>query len=128
MHVNYKVLASWTHYGDLFYFFLFVVHLHYIFLVLHFYCNCNYIGYITITYINYITILYPCVLSRPLTLLPIQRCQDTIVALKNQLTSYASQVCSTCILEDVDTHYWADPKPFYEVSFLSFYPTFLTTC
>lgn len=69
--------------------------------------------------------LFPCFVSRPLTLLPIQRCQDTIDALKNQLTSYASQVCSTCILEDVDNHYWADPKTFYEVKFLPSYSRFL---
>lgn len=68
--------------------------------------------------------LFLCFVSRPLTLLPIQRCHDTIDALKNQLTSYTSQVCSTCILEDVDNHYWADPKPFYEVKFLPFYSMF----
>lgn len=71
--------------------------------------------------------MFLCFVSRPLTLLPIQRCQDTIDALRNQLTSCASQVCSTCILEDVANHYWADPKPFYEVTFLPFYPSFLNT-
>lgn len=53
--------------------------------------------------------------SRPLTLLPIQRCQNDIIALKEQLSSYALQVCSTCILEDEENHSWADPRPFFEV-------------
>ncbi|TNM89764.1 hypothetical protein fugu_003998 [Takifugu bimaculatus] len=56
----------------------------------------------------------------PLTLLPIQRCQNDIVALQNQLSGYASQVCSTCILEDEENHSWADPKPFFEGERCSF--------
>lgn len=54
-------------------------------------------------------------MPRPLTLLPIQKYQDTVEALRDQLTSYCVQVCSTCILQDAESHYWADPKPFYEV-------------
>lgn len=54
-------------------------------------------------------------MPRPLTLLPIQKCQDTVEALREQLTSYSIQVCSTCILQDEESHHWADPKPFYEV-------------
>lgn len=54
-------------------------------------------------------------MPRPLTLLPIQRYQDTVDALKDQLTSYCVQVCSTCILQDAESNHWADPKPFYEV-------------
>uniref|UniRef100_A0AAQ6IIW2 Uncharacterized protein n=1 Tax=Anabas testudineus TaxID=64144 RepID=A0AAQ6IIW2_ANATE len=56
----------------------------------------------------------------PLTLLPIQKYQDTVVALKDQLTSYCVQVCSTCILQDAESHHWADPKPFYEGERCSF--------
>lgn len=52
---------------------------------------------------------------RPLTLLPIQKCHETVEALRDQLTSYCIQVCSTCILQDAESHHWADPKPFYEV-------------
>lgn len=69
-------------------------------------------------------VLFPSSFSRPLTLLPIQKCQNDIVALKKQLTNYASHVCSTCILEDVENHYWADPKPFYEVKFCLSIPHF----
>ncbi|XP_070760941.1 uncharacterized protein KIAA0825 homolog [Enoplosus armatus] len=50
----------------------------------------------------------------PLTLLPMQKYQDTVEALRDQLTSYCIQVCSTCILQDAESHHWADPKPFYE--------------
>ncbi|XP_051279687.1 uncharacterized protein KIAA0825 homolog isoform X1 [Dicentrarchus labrax] len=56
----------------------------------------------------------------PLTLLPIQKYQDTVVALRHQLTSYCMQVCSTCILQDAESHYWDDPKPFYEGERCSF--------
>ncbi|XP_035496073.2 uncharacterized protein KIAA0825 homolog isoform X5 [Scophthalmus maximus] len=56
----------------------------------------------------------------PLTLLPIQRYQDTVDALKDQLTSYCVQVCSTCILQDAESNHWADPKPFYEGERCSF--------
>lgn len=52
---------------------------------------------------------------RPLTLLPIQKCQETVEALRDQLSSYSIYVCSTCILQDVESHFWANPKPFYEV-------------
>ncbi|XP_023256729.1 uncharacterized protein KIAA0825 homolog [Seriola lalandi dorsalis] len=56
----------------------------------------------------------------PLTLLPIQKYRDTVDALKDQLTSYCVQVCSTCILQDAESHHWADPKPFYEGERCSF--------
>nr|XP_019949157.1 PREDICTED: uncharacterized protein KIAA0825 homolog [Paralichthys olivaceus] len=56
----------------------------------------------------------------PLTLLPIQKYQETVDALKNQLTSYCVQVCTLCILHDAESHNWADPKPFYEGERCSF--------
>ncbi|XP_037633574.1 uncharacterized protein KIAA0825 homolog isoform X2 [Sebastes umbrosus] len=56
----------------------------------------------------------------PLTLLPIQKYQDTVEALRDQLTSYCIHVCSTCILQDAESHHWADPKPFYEGERCSF--------
>ncbi|XP_038560256.1 uncharacterized protein KIAA0825 homolog [Micropterus salmoides] len=56
----------------------------------------------------------------PLTLLPMQKYQDTVQALRDQLTSYCVQVCSTCILQDAESHHWADPKPFYEGERCSF--------
>ncbi|XP_027133664.1 uncharacterized protein KIAA0825 homolog isoform X3 [Larimichthys crocea] len=56
----------------------------------------------------------------PLTLLPIQKCQDMVEALRDQLTSYCIQVCSTCILQDAESHHWADPRPFYEGERCSF--------
>ncbi|XP_036953072.1 uncharacterized protein KIAA0825 homolog isoform X5 [Acanthopagrus latus] len=56
----------------------------------------------------------------PLTLLPIQKCHETVEALRDQLTSYCIQVCSTCILQDAESHHWADPKPFYEGERCSF--------
>ncbi|KAM9360075.1 uncharacterized protein KIAA0825 homolog [Symphorus nematophorus] len=55
-----------------------------------------------------------------LTLLPIQKYQDTVEALREQLTSYCVQVCSSCILQDAESHHWADPKPFYEGERCSF--------
>ncbi|KAM3867569.1 uncharacterized protein KIAA0825 homolog [Diretmus argenteus] len=56
----------------------------------------------------------------PLTLLPIQKYQDTVEALKDQLTSYCVHVCSTSILQDAESHHWTDPKPFYEGDRCSF--------
>ncbi|PWA19513.1 hypothetical protein CCH79_00006814 [Gambusia affinis] len=55
-----------------------------------------------------------------LTLLPIQRYQEAVKALREQLTSYCVQVCLTCILQDAESHDWADPKPFYEGERCSF--------
>uniref|UniRef100_A0A8C6WXP7 KIAA0825 n=2 Tax=Neogobius melanostomus TaxID=47308 RepID=A0A8C6WXP7_9GOBI len=56
----------------------------------------------------------------PLTLLPIQKCQDVAETLKEQLTTYCIQVCSTCLLQDAESHQWDDPKPFYEGERCSF--------
>ncbi|XP_020561665.1 uncharacterized protein KIAA0825 homolog isoform X3 [Oryzias latipes] len=56
----------------------------------------------------------------PLTLLPIQKYQDTIEALREQLTSYCIQVCLTSIFHDAESHDWLDPKPFYEGERCSF--------
>ncbi|XP_041856259.1 uncharacterized protein KIAA0825 homolog isoform X2 [Melanotaenia boesemani] len=56
----------------------------------------------------------------PLTLLPIQKYRETVEALREQLTSYCTQVCFTCILQDAESHDWADPKPFYEGERCSF--------
>ncbi|XP_007562817.1 uncharacterized protein KIAA0825 homolog isoform X1 [Poecilia formosa] len=55
-----------------------------------------------------------------LTLLPIQRYQEAVEALREQLTSYCVQVCLACILQDAESHDWADPKPFYEGERCSF--------
>ncbi|KAM8866056.1 uncharacterized protein KIAA0825 homolog [Synchiropus picturatus] len=56
----------------------------------------------------------------PLTLLPIQKYQDTIKTIRDQLTGYCFHVCATCVLQDAESHYWADPKPFYEGERCSF--------
>ncbi|XP_034025938.1 uncharacterized protein KIAA0825 homolog isoform X2 [Thalassophryne amazonica] len=56
----------------------------------------------------------------PLTLLLIQKCSDIVEALKDQLTSYCVQVCSISILQDAESHNWADTKPFYEGERCSF--------
>ncbi|KAM9810959.1 uncharacterized protein KIAA0825 homolog [Neosynchiropus ocellatus] len=56
----------------------------------------------------------------PLTLLPIQKYQDTVKAIRDQLTGYCFHVCATCVLQDAESHYWADPKPFYEGERCSF--------
>ncbi|XP_069555977.1 uncharacterized protein KIAA0825 homolog [Brachyistius frenatus] len=56
----------------------------------------------------------------PLTLLPIQKYQDTVEAIREQLTCYCIQVCSSCLLQDAESHHWADPKPFYEGERCSF--------
>ncbi|XP_028269180.1 uncharacterized protein KIAA0825 homolog isoform X2 [Parambassis ranga] len=62
----------------------------------------------------------PAAAKTPLTLLPIQKYQETVEAIKEQLTSYCIQVCSICILQDAESHHWADPKPFYEGERCSF--------
>ncbi|XP_077456316.1 uncharacterized protein KIAA0825 homolog isoform X1 [Stigmatopora argus] len=49
-----------------------------------------------------------------LSLLPVQKYQQTVEALKEQLISYCIQVCYTCVLQDAESHHWADLKPFYE--------------
>uniref|UniRef100_UPI0037E8A58D uncharacterized protein KIAA0825 homolog n=1 Tax=Semicossyphus pulcher TaxID=241346 RepID=UPI0037E8A58D len=56
----------------------------------------------------------------PLTLLPVQKYHETVEALREQLISYCVQVCATCILQDAESHHWADPKPFYEGERCSF--------
>ncbi|KAA8592898.1 hypothetical protein FQN60_018353, partial [Etheostoma spectabile] len=58
--------------------------------------------------------------SMPRPLLPVQKYQDTVEALRDQLSSYCIQVCFTCILQDAESHHWADPKPFYEGERCSF--------
>uniref|UniRef100_A0AAX7VDN2 KIAA0825 n=1 Tax=Astatotilapia calliptera TaxID=8154 RepID=A0AAX7VDN2_ASTCA len=40
--------------------------------------------------------------------------------MREQLTSYCIQACYTCILQDAESHHWADPKPFYEGERCSF--------
>lgn len=55
---------------------------------------------------------------RTLTPLPVQKYKDTVEAMREQLTSYCIQACYTCILQDAESHHWADPKPFYEVKSL----------
>ncbi|XP_019750172.1 uncharacterized protein KIAA0825 homolog [Hippocampus comes] len=55
-----------------------------------------------------------------LGLLPVQKYQQAVEALKDQLSSYCIQVCSTCVLQDAESHHWADPKPFYEGERCSF--------
>ncbi|XP_048838873.1 uncharacterized protein KIAA0825 homolog isoform X3 [Brienomyrus brachyistius] len=56
----------------------------------------------------------------PLSLLPIQRCQELTEALQHQLTQYCIQTCATCILQDAEAHHWGDTKPFYEGERCSF--------
>ncbi|XP_061623214.1 uncharacterized protein KIAA0825 homolog isoform X3 [Phyllopteryx taeniolatus] len=55
-----------------------------------------------------------------LSLLPVQKYQQVLEALKDQLSSYCVEVCSTCVLQDAESHHWADPKPFYEGERCSF--------
>ncbi|XP_072288852.1 uncharacterized protein KIAA0825 homolog [Eucyclogobius newberryi] len=56
----------------------------------------------------------------PLTLLPIQKCQDVAETIREQLTTYGIQVCSTCLLQDAESYHWDDPKPFDEGERCSF--------
>ncbi|KAK3514600.1 hypothetical protein QTP70_021512, partial [Hemibagrus guttatus] len=56
----------------------------------------------------------------PLTLLPIQRSQEVTEAVHEHLTSYCVHVCATSILQDAESHYWVDDKPFYEGERCSF--------
>ncbi|KAJ8380551.1 hypothetical protein SKAU_G00013290 [Synaphobranchus kaupii] len=52
--------------------------------------------------------------------LPVQKCQELAEALQEHLTAYCVQACSTCILQDPESHHWGDPKPFYEGERCSF--------
>lgn len=36
-------------------------------------------------------------------------------AVHKHLTSYCVHVCATSVLQDAESHYWADDKAFYEV-------------
>ncbi|XP_060740365.1 uncharacterized protein KIAA0825 homolog [Tachysurus vachellii] len=56
----------------------------------------------------------------PLTLLPVQRSQEVTEAVQEHLTSYCVHVCATSILQDAESHYWADDKYFYEGERCSF--------
>ncbi|KAM6965419.1 uncharacterized protein KIAA0825 homolog [Aplochiton taeniatus] len=56
----------------------------------------------------------------PLILLPIQRYQNGTEAIRDHLTSYSVQACATSLLQDAESHHWADPKPFYEGERCSF--------
>ncbi|KAJ8285478.1 hypothetical protein GJAV_G00027250 [Gymnothorax javanicus] len=57
---------------------------------------------------------------KSLSLLPIQRCQELTEVLRDHLTGYCIQTCTTCVLHDAESHHWADPKPFYEGERCSF--------
>ncbi|XP_053509961.1 uncharacterized protein KIAA0825 homolog isoform X2 [Ictalurus furcatus] len=56
----------------------------------------------------------------PRTLLPIQRSQEVTETVHEHLTSYCVHVCATSILQDAESHYWADDKSFYEGERCSF--------
>ncbi|KAG5260987.1 hypothetical protein AALO_G00298720 [Alosa alosa] len=56
----------------------------------------------------------------PLAQLPTQKCLDLSTSLQDQLTSYCLGVCASSLLLDAESHYWADPKPFYEDERCSF--------
>ncbi|KAG9354333.1 hypothetical protein JZ751_001038 [Albula glossodonta] len=56
----------------------------------------------------------------PISLLPIQKCLELTAALQENLIGYCVRVCATCILQDPESHHWADPKPFYEGERCSF--------
>ncbi|XP_076852059.1 uncharacterized protein KIAA0825 homolog [Brachyhypopomus gauderio] len=57
---------------------------------------------------------------RSLTLLPIARSRDVTEALREHLTSYCVNVCATSLLQDAESHHWADAKPFHEGERCSF--------
>ncbi|XP_030620556.1 uncharacterized protein KIAA0825 homolog [Chanos chanos] len=56
----------------------------------------------------------------PLTLLPLQKNREVTAALHEHLTSYGLHVCVTSLLQDAESHYWADPRPFHEGERCSF--------
>ncbi|XP_058843423.1 uncharacterized protein KIAA0825-like isoform X1 [Acipenser ruthenus] len=57
---------------------------------------------------------------KPLFPLSVQRYQELISALQDQVTSYCVTVCTTSILQDPESHHWGDPKVFYEGERCSF--------
>ncbi|XP_018614746.2 uncharacterized protein KIAA0825 homolog isoform X1 [Scleropages formosus] len=56
----------------------------------------------------------------PLSLLPVQKCQDLTEALYDHLVGYSVNVCAVSILQDPEAHHWGDAKPFYEGERCSF--------
>ncbi|XP_035386115.1 uncharacterized protein KIAA0825 homolog isoform X2 [Electrophorus electricus] len=55
-----------------------------------------------------------------LTLLPVKRSQEVVEALHEHLTGYCINVCATSLLQDAESHHWADPGPFHEGERCSF--------
>ncbi|XP_060762922.1 uncharacterized protein KIAA0825 homolog [Neoarius graeffei] len=76
------------------------------------------------TYIHHRLVYYESQLGdtnrMPLTLLPVQRSQEVTEAVHEHLTSYCVHVCATSILQDAESHYWADDNSFYEGERCSF--------
>ncbi|XP_062873932.1 uncharacterized protein KIAA0825 homolog [Trichomycterus rosablanca] len=76
------------------------------------------------SYINHRLVYYQSQLGdtgrTPLTLLPIPRSREVTEAIREHLTDYCVNVCATSILQDAESHYWADDKPFYEGERCSF--------
>ncbi|KPP78012.1 hypothetical protein Z043_102516, partial [Scleropages formosus] len=62
-------------------------------------------------------------LRGPLSLLPVQKCQDLTEALYDHLVGYSVNVCAVSILQDPEAHHWGDAKPFYEVQILGSPPS-----
>ncbi|XP_053337654.1 uncharacterized protein KIAA0825 homolog isoform X1 [Clarias gariepinus] len=76
------------------------------------------------TYIHHRLVYYESQLRdtnrMPLSLLPIQRSHEVTETVHEHLTSYSVHVCATSILQDAESHYWADDKSFYEGERCSF--------
>uniref|UniRef100_W5M0F4 KIAA0825 n=1 Tax=Lepisosteus oculatus TaxID=7918 RepID=W5M0F4_LEPOC len=56
----------------------------------------------------------------PVFLLTLQQYRELVGALQVQLTGHCVRTCATSILQDAESHFWCDPKPFYEGERCSF--------
>ncbi|XP_069043621.1 uncharacterized protein KIAA0825 homolog isoform X2 [Lepisosteus oculatus] len=57
---------------------------------------------------------------QPVFLLTLQQYRELVGALQVQLTGHCVRTCATSILQDAESHFWCDPKPFYEGERCSF--------
>ncbi|XP_069081527.1 uncharacterized protein KIAA0825 homolog isoform X2 [Pleurodeles waltl] len=58
--------------------------------------------------------------KKSLFLVPVQRYQEFISALRSHITNYCVTVCATSVLQDAESHHWEDRKAFYEGERCSF--------
>lgn len=63
----------------------------------------------------YFVTLYVCFSRRPFAVLHRQY-SEMVESLTNQIINYQKHIIATVILQDAESHNWADQRPFFEVS------------